>query len=431
MLDPHEYTNVLQDPMDLDPSQYVIVRYRVEPGEGLDIEKTAALIAINGSLGTPLPLPYEERGTRLKSFSARVLFPLDSENTVSVAYPLDMCSPQDGLAQLLAVIWFTGDYNYTKAYWVDSIQFPQAYVKHFDGPRYGVDGIRRVMGVANRPLLGVIVKPRRGVPWDVILNKCYEGLIGGADYIVDDELMTSADLESLRLRIEAMVRMTKRAEQQTRQKKSYVAYISGSPVRAMWQAQVAINAGASALLLNAFTMGFAGFEDFTRNPTSTVPVLTCNMGAGILTRPSPHTGVSETVVSLLSRLAGADGVYSGISGALWYSPDALRGSFNALRSGFWGKRQTMAVVAGGLNIVNMWPNIALMGSEIMLQAGSSILGYSRGPREMAYAMRLILDNMPHTLSDEQAEKRLLQLADEHAELARALQFYNYQPRNRK
>lgn len=430
MLDPHEFNEIFTNRMDLDSNEYVIVRYKIKPGLNLTFDQAAALMAISGSLGTTYPLPYENLKNRLQG-SAKVVEVIESGNTVSLAYPLDIVSPKHGLTQLLSVIWFMVEYNTTSAFWVDSIELPKKFTDHFNGPRFGIEGIRKALDIPHRPLLGTITKPRKGVPLKVLIQKCEESLLGGADYIIDDELVADLGEENgFHERVFTMAQMIKKVEKATKLKKWYIVNLSASPIRAIEYAKDAINAGANALLVNAFTMGFPGFEDFTRQEAISVPVLTCNMGSSILTRPSQFTGTSEAVISMISRLAGADGVYAGISGALWYSPEVLRDSYGSLiKSNFHGKKRSMAIISGGLSVANLGRNIAIMGLDLMLQAGTSILGYPKGPFAMASAMKTIIESIPNNVSEEDVDKIILEVAKKKHDVEEALAYHNYRPKN--
>lgn len=427
MLDPHELSQIISHRMDIDPNEYVVVRYHVKPSSKIKLEQIAGLIAINSSVGTVRATPYEIAKSRVQS-SALVLEIIEAGNAVNIAYPLEMCKPSDGLTQLLSVILYAAEYNFTSEYRVESIELPKKFSDCFRGPQFGIEGIRHALGIAHRPILGTITKPRRGIPLDILVQKCEESLLGGADYIIEDELVVpERGLGEFRERVFTMAQMVKKVEKATGLKKWYVANINASPSKSLGYAQEAIEAGANALLTNAFTMGFAGFEDFTRHDSISVPVFTCNMGASILTR-SENMGCSEAVISMTSRLSGADGVFSGISGALWYSSEVLRGSYSALINPFHGKKKAMPVVAGGLNIANLVTNICAMGQDIMLQAGTGILGYPKGPFLMASSMKKVIELIHSPMSEYDAEKKLHDLAKRDREVREALQYHKYKPK---
>ena len=54
-----------------------------------------------------------------------------------------------------------------------SIDYPPDVKKHFQGPRFGIEGVRARTGISSeskRPLLGAIVKPKIGMSSDQLVE---------------------------------------------------------------------------------------------------------------------------------------------------------------------------------------------------------------------------------------------------------------------
>ena len=69
------------------------------------------------------------------------------------------------------------------------LEFPQSFLKHFKGPKFGVQGIRDLLGVYDRPLLNNMIKPCIGLTPEKTAELAYEAAVGGVDIIKDDELV--------------------------------------------------------------------------------------------------------------------------------------------------------------------------------------------------------------------------------------------------
>lgn len=69
------------------------------------------------------------------------------------------------------------------------IDFPESYVAKFKGPKFGIQGIRDILGVYDRPLLNNMIKPCTGYTPEVGAELFYEAAVGGVDIIKDDELI--------------------------------------------------------------------------------------------------------------------------------------------------------------------------------------------------------------------------------------------------
>src|SRR2546427_4434402 len=63
------------------------------------------------------------------------------------------------------------------------------------GPRFGIDGVRRLLGPGahGRPLLGGIIKPSLGLTPEEVAATAAALVLGGCDFVKDDELMADPE----------------------------------------------------------------------------------------------------------------------------------------------------------------------------------------------------------------------------------------------
>lgn len=64
-------------------------------------------------------------------------------------------------------------------------------LKHFKGPKFGINGVREFTGAYDKPLLGGIVKPKTGITPQVLLELVKELVEGGVNFIKEDEIMAN------------------------------------------------------------------------------------------------------------------------------------------------------------------------------------------------------------------------------------------------
>ena len=69
------------------------------------------------------------------------------------------------------------------------IDFPKKFTDAFQGPKFGIDGIRKILNVYDRPLLNNMIKPCTGYTPEVGEKLFFEAAAGGVDIIKDDELI--------------------------------------------------------------------------------------------------------------------------------------------------------------------------------------------------------------------------------------------------
>ncbi len=186
-LDPVEVKAILASYDEIDAEQYIIVHYRVSPRAKppLSLEEAAIRICMITSLKTLVALPYETLSVRLQN-AGRVLSVQENTGEVKIALPINICSVNESLTQLLLASVFGVEYGYTDAFWVVDIELPRSFSERFAGPKFGIKGIRDLFGIPSRPLVGVSIKPRAGVPLSKISEVSRESLSGGADFIADD-----------------------------------------------------------------------------------------------------------------------------------------------------------------------------------------------------------------------------------------------------
>jgi ribulose 1,5-bisphosphate carboxylase large subunit-like protein len=397
----------------IDLNHYVVVAYKLTPKSGIDLQQAAARIALISSVGTLEPLPFETPVQRLNS-AARIL-QIKEPNDVSIAFPIELCGRKEGLTQLLGVLFFASEFNWVDEFWIEDVNFPRTLLDSWQGPRFGVAGIRDKFGINRRPLIGVIVKPRHGVELARIAKEARAALIGGADYIVDDELIVDPDGEmAFERRVREFVRVTIEASNETMEQKWFFANVGASPRKALGYAKLAATLGVGGLVVNTFTMGVGAIEDLASDDEITLPIITTNMGAAVVTRrQGTGTGFADAVFDKMSRIAGSDAVHTGISASDWYA-NAWGMPVVGVRSPLGNHKTAFVVVAGGLNTANLWQNIRALGGDLMLEAGSGILSYPKGAHVAAKAMRKMVEEFDPEMSDEAAKATTVKLSKDRA-----------------
>lgn len=413
----------------IDPDQYVIARYSIDAGSEYDLRAASIRMALVASVGTVTPLPTEDKETR-EHVGPRILHPArpgaEAHGDVVVAYPLALFAGRDPLTQLMSVTMFGAEYNYVSEIRLESVDLPRRLLSSIAGPSFGVDGLRQTTEVMSRPLLAGILKPRLGVSLNTLADSVYEALVGGADLIVDDELVVDPEGDCAFVpRVTAMVSAARRASSHTRTLKGVVVNVSARPKNTEKYAELAANIGATGLILNAFVCGLPALQDLAEANRG-LPVFACNVGSGLLTRSA--TGVASSVYSRLSRLAGADAVQTGIVAGDAYTTEAWGPSVIALDRPLGQVKPSLPIVAGGLNIANLWRNWRSLGNNVLFAAGSGIFGFPSGARSGASSLRKILDSLSPELSGQEAADQMLRLGQGRGSpFAVGLEAYGFDP----
>jgi 2,3-diketo-5-methylthiopentyl-1-phosphate enolase len=186
------------------------------------------------------------------------------------------------------------------------VQFPKNFVKQFPGPRFGIRGIRKLLGVPARPLLNNMVKPSTGITPEQGAELLYQAASGGTDIIKDDEVLGNTELSPVLQRVERYMPKLRKAEKETGEKKLYAVNVTDEPEKCIKLAEAAVDIGANALLVNYLPAGLGLITSLCRNPKIKVPIL-AHLDFGGALYASPWHGISSALLyGKLARLAGVD-----------------------------------------------------------------------------------------------------------------------------
>lgn len=410
----------------IDRAEHIIATYDVEVAPGATLDKVAETIAFDPTIGTWSKVAGETDDL-IEAYSGKVLLPLPSENAqrgqVRIAIPAHNIDPvAGGIPHLLAVLGAPYTLRQIARIHLVNLALPRSFTQHLPGPRFGVAGIRRAAGVpAPRPILATMLKPRSGLPTADYAEEAYQALRGGVDVIFDDELLVSPASSPLLERVAAVKAAAARAEQESGRPKRYAANITSSIRHARALALRVQELGADFLYLNPVAMGLSALELLAAEPQIERPIFCCRSGYGMLTR-GKH-GMAFFVFLKLARWCGADAIHLGsVGGQL---PHAIVGDDSELRSRVaWlrarlpGVNPTMPIVSGGIHPGSVEWNLERLGSDIIVQAGSGVLGHPNGPAAGGRALWAAVEAAQADIPPYEAARTV-------PELAAALQQWGY------
>ncbi len=149
-----DFIDLTYEPSETD----VICDFHVEP-LGISLEEAAGGVAAESSIGTWTEL------TTIKPYVERLhatVFQIEG-NEVRIAYPVELFEPGNMPNILSSVAGNVFGLGAIKRLRLNDIHLPEALVRSFRGPSYGIEGVRRLLRVEDRPLVGTIIKPKLGL----------------------------------------------------------------------------------------------------------------------------------------------------------------------------------------------------------------------------------------------------------------------------
>ncbi|HEX4935002.1 MAG TPA: RuBisCO large subunit C-terminal-like domain-containing protein, partial [Gemmatimonadaceae bacterium] len=186
---------------------------------------------------------------------------------------------------------------------LEDVRFPASYLASFEGPQFGIAGVRERLQVFDRPIFFGVVKPNIGLPPAAFAELAYEAWRGGLDVAKDDEMLADVPWSPLAERAHCMEEARRRAETVAGVPKAYLANITDEVYRLAELHDLAVAAGAGMLMVNALPVGLSGVRLLRRH--ARVPVVTHFPFIAASSRLAAF-GVHPRVITRLQRLAGAD-----------------------------------------------------------------------------------------------------------------------------
>ncbi|WXG45294.1 MAG: RuBisCO large subunit C-terminal-like domain-containing protein [Candidatus Atabeyarchaeum deiterrae] len=402
------------EPSDVDPDNNVIATYYVDAD--FSTLKAGEQIAIEESTGTWTEVSTSKEN--VKRLSGKVFeYQKGNEGTIKLAFPLELFDVESGIPNLLSVI--AGNLfglAPLRNVRLQDVELPKDYIKSFSGPRFGIDGIRKIIGTTKegRPHVGTIIKPKVGLSPRQTAEVAYQAAMGGVDLIKDDETLTNQSFCPLEKRVSFVMEKLDRVKGETGRKVLYAVNVSAYHERMMKLAQVAIDNGANCLMIDFLTAGFSALQALSSEDSFNVPIHVHRTMHAALDR-NPKHGIAMMVLAKLARLAGGDQLHTGTAaGKMDRGGEAVRETNDFLRSEWVGIKTTFPVASGGVHPGIVPDNVEALGKDLVIQAGGGIHGHPMGTKSGAMAMRQAIDAVMKNVSLEDYGKT-------HSELALALE----------
>jgi len=382
-------------PEDIDPDAYIIAEYYVE--SGVPTVKVGEQIAIEESIGTWTKVTTETEWIR-QHLAAKVFkYEKGNKGIVHVAFPLELFDVEvGGIPNLLSIV--AGNLfglSLIKSCRLLDLHLPKDYVKAFKGPKFGIEGVRRIVGTLEnrRPHLGTIVKPKVGLNPEQTAKVAYEAGIGGVDLVKDDETLTSQKFCPFEDRLVKVMDALDRVKEETGKIVLYAVNVTGRYDKILELADFALEHGANCLMIDVLTTGFAALRRLAEDPSIKVPIHVHRAMHAALTRKRTH-GIHMMVIAKLVRLAGGDQLHTGTAaGKMGVKGEwkEVRRINDFLRSNWYGLRTVMPVASGGIHPGIVPVNVKLLGNDVVINAGGGIHGHPWGTRAGAMAMRQAIE----------------------------------------
>jgi len=295
------------------------------------------------------------------------------------------------------------------------LEFSDDFLSAFPGPKFGVEGVRKLLGVHERPLLMSIFKSVIGHDLPNLREQFLQQALGGVDLIKDDEILFENPLTPLEKRVETCMAAAAEAKRTTGQELLYAVNLTGPTFKLAENARKAIKAGANALLFNVLAYGFDALAELARDPEINVPIAAHPALAGAL-YPSPCHGIAAPLLlGKLMRLAGADLVlFPSPYGSVVMPKEETEAVKDALTDRGLPLKASFPVPSAGIHPGLVPLILREFGHDVVVNAGGGIHGHPLGAAAGGRAFRQAIDAVIRGVG-------LREAAQEHEELSTAIE----------
>ncbi len=379
----------------------LIMLYKIKPTKGISMEQAAEAVAAESSVGTWTEI--STMSPKIQKMGAKI-FELKN-GYAKIAYPLELFELGN-----MPQIWSSVAGNIfnmkdVACLRLEDARWPEKLVKSFYGPKFGIPGIRKLLGVKFRPLCGTIVKPKLGLDEKSHAKVAYEAWVGGLDIVKDDENLTSQPFNKFQKRVVETLKLRDKAERETGEKKMYMANVTAETSEMIKRAKFIKEQGGEYAMVDILTVGWSGLQSLREENEDLKLVLHAHRAMhGALTRNKDH-GISMMFIADTARLIGVDQLHIGTAvGKMEESKEEVMMIGEEIEQGFvkeigkhrlqedWHNiKPVFAVCSGGLHPGLIPPLMKMLGNDIIVQGGGGVHGHPQGTIAGAKAMRQAID----------------------------------------
>lgn len=382
-------------------SQRFTATYDIEAPVGLD--RAAAVIAGEQSTGTFVRLAAETEALRARAAASvehieetghsdhpalpsRKTGPTYQRGRITISWPMENIGTS--IPNLMATI--AGnlfELAELSAIRILSLDVPAEFAAAQPGPAHGIAGTRSLMGVAEGPMIGTIIKPSVGLSAEETASLAGQLAEAELDFIKDDELQADGPSCPLGERANQVMAVLNAHADRAGRKVMYAFNITDEIDAMARHAESLEKLGATCLMVSLNWVGTTGLR-FLRDRT-TLPIHGHRNGWGLFSR-SGDIGMDYSVIQKIWRMAGADHLHvNGLGNKFTEPDDVVMAAAHAVQASLPGTaRCALPVFSSGQTVWQVGPTATQLGNQdFLICAGGGIMSHPMGAASGVTAFR--------------------------------------------
>jgi ribulose-bisphosphate carboxylase large chain len=271
---------------------------------------------------------------------------------------------------LLNVLW--GNASMLPGVKVRKVDFPNSLLSKFNGPRFGLDGLREIFDAPNRPLASTALKPM-GLSSKELAEAAYLIAKSGFDTIKDDHSLANQPWSMWRERVGFVADAVGRANRETGRNCLYAPSLNLPSDQVHQRALEAKTLGATSLLVLPGIAGWDTMRAISENDDIALPIMAHPAMVGSLVN-SPKAGLTHAIVfGQLARIAGADiTIFPNFGGRFSFSQRECLSIAQAAREELGHLKSAWISPAGGMSLDRIDDMIAVYGKNTAFLVGGAL-----------------------------------------------------------
>jgi ribulose-bisphosphate carboxylase large chain len=261
------------------------------------------------------------------------------------------------------------------------------------GPALGVQGVRRVLGAPDRPILATTQKPV-GLPTEDLADLGRRFAEGGIDLIKDDHGLGNQHWSPYAERVPRIADAVAAGNAASGNAARYLPSFDAPPELVEERLRIALDAGAGGLLVVPGIGGLPLVRWLARNTPDDLMLLAHPAVLGGLSVSASSGIESDVLYGLLLRLAGVDAaILPSFGGRFSFSEEECRSIADGCRRPFAGLAPSLPAPGGGMSPDRVPELVGFYGRDVVLLIGGEL---HRGgdPKGAAERFRALVESLP-------------------------------------
>ena len=364
------------------PSQKDIIAFYQIRCREQDIKKIAEEICFEQTVEVPKSLITESHILQHVVADVHAIEKIESQRQtyrVAIRYNSNLANAQ--LSQLLNLVY--GNISLKPNTKLTDLHFPSSFLAQFTGPNFGIEGLRELTNIWNRPLLATALKPR-GATIEALSEMAFQFARGGGDLVKDDHNLVDTAISEFSERIARCNDAVQRANEQTGKRCIYLPNLSGSSAWIEECLHAVKREGIVGVMVSPMLLGLENVRQLAQKHK--LVLLAHPTFSGSFFQHSEHGTTPALLLGKLFRLAGIDiSVFPNIGGRFSLGREDCHEIAGQLVQPFGELKSAWPAPAGGMGYDDLIEMVTMYGNNAVFLIGGGLLQYDSDLRKATEA----------------------------------------------